>query len=87
MELQYIEDLINDLNGEYFDNGYEDFFPFELVTVGCVRIIKFCNYRIWNSEDDPRNYLEELHQEGYEDLEIYLRRVSGKLVKQLSVVF
>ena len=86
MNLQEIENIVTELNGDYFDKGYEDYFPFELATVGCVRIIEFCNFQIWNSEDDPRGYVDESEEER-EDLEMYLRKESAKLVRQLYQAF
>ena len=87
MKPNEIVDLVEQLNYELYDsckNLVENYgLCFEFKTCGYVHCIEFLGMVVWNSEDDPRDYTEN---DEYEDLEVYLRRISQVILEKLCKV-
>jgi len=49
-------------------------------------IVKFCNFIIWASEEDEREYIVQDGQEEFEPLEQYLRKEINKFADMVSKV-
>lgn len=75
--------LVEELNQELFDNHGGDLEQFFYTASGFIDIIGFGDIHLWNSEDDGREWLEDVNE--YEPLKQYvkneLKSIGQKLVK------
>ena len=74
-------DEFNCLNGV---NNFELLTNFTYVTAGYYASINYGNEVLWDSENEPREWIEE--EEGYEDLENFIKVRFNELVNTLKKV-
>lgn len=82
-----IIEVLNDKIDESFAPDYDEceLHHFELSTNGCLFYIKFMGYPIYSTENDERETIEFINDNGnpdedYEDLEVYLRRTAKNII-------
>ena len=85
IQIQEVNDIIGDLNSEFYEQGVINCCPLEVCSVGWQIIIKFAGDVVWNSEDDMRDTADE-DTDAYEPLERFLRRGINDCIEQLSKV-
>ena len=79
--------VIELLNEEIYDVIMnEDMAPFELRSIGHANMITFLDIRIWSSEEDEREYIDEPQCEIYEPIEQYLRRKAQEIVNRIKKI-
>lgn len=77
-------DVVEKLNIELFEKGYEDGFLFDYLSDGFVEVIEFCQNRIWDSDSDEREWLELY--EDYETLEGFVRKKIKVMSAELALI-
>lgn len=76
------QDVVYQLNVEMYENTQDEWTYFEYTSTGFCEAIMFLGYPIWSSECDDRKWNEETDTP--EDLHIYVKRESIKLIKKLQ---
>lgn len=76
MDIKEITDIVFDINNEIYDvigETYSEYYLFNLTaqTDGYLTIVKYLGFCIWNDDDDER---EEITEDVYEPLEVFLKR-------------
>jgi len=84
-ELIKIDAIVNDINVELFNITKEEDIELWYESNGSRVIVRFCGMKLWDSENDDREYNEELDE--YEDLEYYIRKEFNKISIRLPKVY
>lgn len=84
-EIESAMKAVDAINEELFDITNDEEIQLWCESNGSRVIINFCSIRIWDSENDDREYLGEDIDE-YEDLENYIRKEFNKIKTKLSTI-
>ena len=81
--------LVQELNqeiheSEQYTDQYSEFTLLEYRTNGYVELILFFGEQIWSSDDDDREYYEEIDE--YESLDTYLRRKVNEVIRLIYTI-
>jgi len=77
-------DAIDNINGDLFEKTDNESIIVELKTTGCVTIIEFCGISIWSSEDDDRQYIDQIDE--YEPIEPFLRKKVNEVIETITKI-
>ena len=76
-------DVVTRLNDDLFMTyGDEQHQAFGYSSDGCSEIIEFAGIRLWHSDDDPRDFIEDAND--YEDLYEFIRKTYNEKLKELA---
>lgn len=76
MNIKEITDIVYDLNYEIYEaigETYQDYYLFNLKvsTDGYTTAVEYLGFCIWDDDNDER---QEIDEDGYETLEVFLKR-------------
>lgn len=81
METEQILSVVTKINAEGYNKFEDNFFTLTFKSDGTASIIEYLGTTIWSSEDDDRNFNDNL---GYEPLELYIKTKINKLLENLQ---
>lgn len=79
-----LEEVVRALNTELFETDGEENTQFEFTTTGFAQIITFGEMVVWSSEDDNREFFEDLNE--YEPMETFIRKEFNKRIDHLATL-
>lgn len=59
MESERIVKIVNDLNNNLSEEMYDNELGYDYLTNGFIDLIKFCDWTVYNSEDNSEDDIEE----------------------------
>ena len=76
------KEVVEKLNDQYFGEvGSEDYLIFKYGSDGTTEWVDFMDFTIWDSENDPRGWIDDNEQES---LMVYVQRESRRFMVDLN---
>lgn len=87
MNTQDIESAVNSIEQDIFESSNcAEYLNMVLKTNGFVKTVEFAGIRLWDSETDERDYIDESNEDTREPIEDHLRRVLRNELAKLKTI-
>jgi len=85
VDIRILETIIYEIQQDIFNSSDIEYFNITMSTNAFNTLVDFCGIEIWNSEDDCREYVNEV-EDIRESMNDYLRKQINREIAKLNTV-